>query len=299
MKRRFVSQLACFVSLFVAFVSAQSGTPSMLYSTWNGIPRQTVLYVPKNFRPGSPLVIVLHGTAVAPISEPPIGVYHFMGWDQLADANQILVAQPIASYKVIKGSRYGGSFFWESIGTESYFPVDPDDSGFLADLVTTLQQQYSTDPKRTFVMGFSSGGMMTQTMAIQHAELFAAAAPFSGTVWVNNLNTLTQPSQPVSIIEFHGDVDTTIPYCGGLFQGWGEKSIVIPPVDVDLNYWLAADGLPSESSAMCSSGLPAAPSFDSGPAKVEVQVVREYNFAHTWHQPEIAMAWAFFSTHGR
>jgi poly(3-hydroxybutyrate) depolymerase len=297
MKRTFVLTLALTL-LCPLFLQAQNGTPSMLYSTWHGIPRQTRLYTPPNFRPGAPLVIVLHGTTIAPITAPPTLVYHYMGWDQISDGNQILVAQPIATWKPLP-NKFGGAFFWESIGTESYFPVDPDDSGFLANLVTTLQQQYQTDPKRTFVMGFSSGGMMTQTMAIQHAELFAAAAPFSGTVWVNNPGTLTEPSQPISIIEFHGDADTTIPYCGGLFQGWGEKNIVIPSMDVDLNYWLAADGLPAESSPMCSSGVPAAPSFDSGPAKVEVQMVREYSFAHTWHQPEIAMAWAFFSTHGR
>ncbi len=297
MKRTFVA-LALAGFFLCSLLHAQTGTVSMIYSTWNGIARQTVLYTPPKFKPGSPLVIVLHGTTLTPISQPPTLVYHYMGWDQLSDANQILVAQPISTWKPL-ANKSGGSFFWESIGTETYFPTPPDDSGFIANLVTTLQQQYQTDPKRTFVMGFSSGGMMAQRMAVEHAELFAAAAPFSGTVWVHNTATLTEPSQPVSVIEFHGDDDTTIPFCGGLFQGWGEKNIVIPSIDSDLNYWLAADSLPASSSPMCADGVPAAPSFDSGPSKVEVQIVREYGFMHTWHQDEIAMAWAFFSTHGR
>ena len=284
-----------------AAAQAQKGTVSTNFTTWNGLTREYLVYVPPALQPNPAMIVVLHGTTITTESNPPTEVFHYMGWDQLADANGFLVVQPIATWKPVGKS---GEFFWEAFGTDnpghSYFPVLPDDSGFLAALTTQLEAEYSVDPKRVFAMGFSSGGMMTQRLCIEHADLFAACAPFSGTIFVSiPPNPFPQPSQPVSIIEFHGDADPTIVYCGGKWYGWGEGLIPSPSIDVDLNYWLAADSLPANSAPMCVNGLPSAPGFDSGPAKVEVQIVREFGFVHTYKQGEIAMAWAFFSTHGR
>jgi trimeric autotransporter adhesin len=279
-----------------------SGSARIYFTTWNGLAREYVVYVPAALQANPAMVLVLHGTAIVPQNQPPLTVYHNMGWDSLADDYGFLVVQPIATYKPSIGS-----FFWESFGTETYFPTAPDDSGFLRSLILAMQRPpssggFAVSPNRVFVMGFSSGGMMAQTLAINSADLVAAAAPFSGTIYVATPpNPFPQPSQPLSIIEFGGDADTTIYYCGGTFYGWGEGLIPTPSIDVDANYWLSADGLPGNSTPLCTGGEPSPNVYqiDSGPAKIEVQIIRELGFAHTYQQTGIAMAWGFFSTHGR
>ncbi|HET6179509.1 MAG TPA: hypothetical protein VFE61_21460 [Candidatus Sulfotelmatobacter sp.] len=229
-----------------------------------------------------------------------------MGWDVLADANGFLLICPIASWK--PGGKNGGIFFRQAYNTSSYFPSVPDDSGFLRRLILVMEGSpslggFSVDPKRVFVMGMSSGGLRTHRMCRDNADIVAACAPLSGTVWIGvPTPKLPSPRRSASIIEFHGDADPTISYCGGLFWGWQEGGIPYPSVDVDLNYWLAADGLGPNTTPPCSNGQPSKGSkldFKSSDGKTEVQFVRELSSAHTYKQWAIAAAWEFFSTHGR
>lgn len=283
-----------------AAAQAQRGTLTTYTTSWQGTARQYVVYVPPVMQSPPAMVMVLHGTAIAAESAPPLTVYHNMGWDQLADANGFLVVAPIATWK--PDPKHLGEFFWEAFGTETYFPAAPDDSGFLASLAQQIEQEYGADPARIFAMGFSSGAMMTHRLCIEHADIFAACAPLSGTIYVATPPTpFPQPSQPVSILEAHGDVDPTIAYCGGKFYGWGEGLIPTPSVDVDLNYWLAADGLSPNPQPLCTQGAvtPNALGYRSPLAAVEVQFIRELNFAHKYTQQTIATVWEFFSNHGR
>jgi polyhydroxybutyrate depolymerase len=291
---------AVFVLLACSLAGAQQGTLTTHTTVRNGLTRTYELYTPPVLQSSLAMVMVLHGTAVAAANDPPLTVYHAMGWDQLADANGFLVVQPISTWKPIPSSKTGGAFFWESFGTDSFFPTPPDDSGFLANIAAELVASHGVNAARVFVMGFSSGGMMTQRMCIEHADLFAACAPLSGTVWIGNPGiVLPLPSQPVSVLEMHGDTDPTIPYCGGTFSGWGEENLDVPSVDVDVDYWLAADGLPKDIPLCGKNGI--LPRFEVQRANqsVEVQFLRELGFGHTYHQSTIAIVWEFFSTHGR
>jgi len=269
-------------------------------ATWNGFTRLYSIYTPAVVQPAPALVMALHQTTNGPSSNPPLTVCtRGEGWDKLANMYGFLVLCPIATYKAFGTS---GAFFWQAYSTDSYFPTDPDDSGYLASLIVTMEANYGVDPAHVFVAGMSSGGMMTQRMCIDHADLVAACAPVSGTVWVGT-PTSNLPVQPVSILEFHGDIDPLIRYCGGLFYGWGESLIVTPSMDTDVNYWLAADGLPANPTALCTgAGQPSGVlSIDvkSADGKIEVEFQRELNTAHTFG-PELAPAmWQFFSSHGR
>jgi polyhydroxybutyrate depolymerase len=291
---------AIFVLVACSLAAAQRGTVTINTTTWNGLIRTYEVYVPPVLQPHPAMVMVLHGTAVAAANNPPLTVYHEMGWDQLADVSGFLVVQPISTWKPIPSNKTGGAFFWEAFGTDSYFPKAPDDSGFLASLAQQLAIEHDVNPGQIFVMGFSSGGMMTQRMCIEHADLFAACAPLSGTIWIGNSGVvLPSPFRPISVLEMHGDVDTTIPYCGGTFSGWGEGKLTVPSIDVDADYWLAADGI-GGFAVLCGTGNePTGFGWLRTNGTVEVQFVRELDFAHTFRQSTIAMVWQFFSTHGR
>ena len=68
--------------------------------------------------------------------------------------------------------------------------------------------------------------------------------------------------------------------------------IYTPSIDVDANYRLTADGLAGNSNLLCTSGEPSPNvyEFDSGPGKVEVQIIRELGFAHTYQQTGMGMS---------
>jgi acetylxylan esterase len=54
------------------------------------------------------------------------------------------------------------------------------DSDGIIKMVNYTTTKYSIDPKRIFVLGSSSGGMMTNTIIATYPEYFASAASFSG-----------------------------------------------------------------------------------------------------------------------
>jgi poly(hydroxyalkanoate) depolymerase family esterase len=55
------------------------------------------------------------------------------------------------------------------------------DAAGIISMVTYTLQTYNGDAARVYVMGFSSGGMMTNVMAGSYPEVFEAGAAFSGT----------------------------------------------------------------------------------------------------------------------
>jgi polyhydroxybutyrate depolymerase len=287
--------------------SAQKGTFTTYTTTWNKLTRIYSVYVPPVLQKNPALVMALHGASLHDENDPPItACTASMGWDALADANGFLLICPVASY--IAGTPHG-RFFWESYGMEIYFPAEPDDSGYLRSLILAMEKPiasggFAVTKERVFVMGFSSGAMMTHRMCIENSDVVAACAPVSGTLYVSTAPVLPQPSQPISIFELRGDEDATLGYCGGSFWPVStDPKVTVPGVDVDVNYWLAADGLPANAHPLCTNNQPS-PSdfrvdFKSANGLIEYQFARELGFGHTFNPSTIASTWEFFSTHGR
>jgi len=287
-----------FLSL-ASLAAAQSGTFVTYTTSWNGLTRQYSVYTPLVLQRPPALVVALHGTSNTAPSAPPITVCtNGMGWTALADVYGFVVLCPISTWKPISGRP--GAFFWQSYGTDTYFPVTPDDSGFLRSLILQMEAQGGVDPTQVFVMGFSSGGMMAHRACIDSADLIAACAVLSGPAWIGNSSVqLPALKQRVSLLEMHGDADVTIPYCGGKFLGWGEGALNVPSVDFDLNYWLTADGLPANTMPLCTAGVPSGFRIRTIGNGVEIQFVRELNFAHTYKPTTVAAVWEFLSNHAK
>jgi polyhydroxybutyrate depolymerase len=119
-----------------------------------------------------------------------------------------------------------------------------DDVGFVRAIVPDLQSLVNIDAKRIFATGMSNGGILSHRIACEAADLFAAIAPVSGTLNFSPCN----PSQPVSVIEFHGTADQHIPYDGG----FGPKSLVnvdFASVQDSVGFWVSFDGCQSQPQA--------------------------------------------------
>ncbi|MBS0445536.1 MAG: prolyl oligopeptidase family serine peptidase [Proteobacteria bacterium] len=92
-----------------------------------------------------------------------------------------------------------------------------DDVGFIRQMVANLERQLNIDRSKIFATGMSNGGLMAQRLACEMSDTFKAIAPVAGTDNTKSCN----PTNPVSVLEFHARNDDHLPFNGGM----GKKSL--------------------------------------------------------------------------
>jgi len=202
----------------------------------DGLSRQYILHRP----PGAdtlgalPLVLTLHGGSGSAAS-----AINFTRLNPVADQGGFLVAYP-QGYTALPG----GGFAWaDGRGT----PADLegiDDVGFLLSLLDTLLAQHPIDTLRIYLSGFSNGGFLTQRMACEAPERFAAMASL-GCTMDTSLFARCEPGRPLPMFLLMGTADPFVPYDGGPMNG-----PVLPVVATDslFDFWSANNG--------CQTSLP-------------------------------------------
>ncbi len=154
----------CVVGCGVRHVSAASARDISGTFRSGGMDRTYMLHVPAGDPVG--LVLSLHGGGGTGIAQRGL-----TGFDAVADAHNLLVVYPDGYEKSWADGR-GAS------------PADRhhvDDVAFLVGLVTKLQNDYRVAPGHVFVTGMSNGGFMSNRLACDRADVFAAVAPVAGT----------------------------------------------------------------------------------------------------------------------
>ncbi len=174
--------------------------------------RSYILFVPAsvNWSRPVPLVFVFHGGTGNAES-----AIHMSGFNDVADKNGFIVVYPNGTGRLSNEKL----LTWNG-GTCCGWAQEKniDDVGFVRAIVTDVQSLANIDSKRIYATGMSNGGILSQRLACEATDLFAAIAPVSGTL---NFPTC-KPSQPISVIEFHGTGDQHILYDGGA----GPQSLV-------------------------------------------------------------------------
>jgi polyhydroxybutyrate depolymerase len=256
----------CVAGCGIRNVSAAS--PRDLPGTFRsgGLERTYKLHVP----PGDPvgLVLSLHGGGGTGIGQE--GLTDF---DSVADANNLLVVYPDGFDKSWADGR-GAS------------PADRhhvDDVGFLVSLAGKLQTDYNIGPGHVFVTGMSNGGFMTNRLACDRADVFAAIASVAGTL---GAGVACNPSRPVSALQVHGTKDPLVPYKGGDVRGRGGVSHSIS-ADSLVGKWRSADGCQGDSSVQVLPDVgdgTVVRRFDSAACAASSEVVfyQIDNGGHTW-----------------
>src|ERR1700756_1347735 len=217
----------CLVGCGARHVSAAS--PRDLAGTFRsgGMDRTYTLHVP----PGDPvgLVLNLHGGGGT-----GTGQQNLTDFDTVADAHNLLVAYPDGYDKSWADGR-GAS------------PADRhhiDDVGFLVALAGKLQGDYKIPPGHVFATGMSNGGFMTNRLACDRADVFAAVAPVAGTL---GAAVSCNPSRPVSVLAAHGTADPLVPFNGGDVRGRGGVSHSIS-ANAMVGKWRTAIGCQGDPS---------------------------------------------------
>ena len=204
--------------------------------THDGRERSYILYVPASvdWSKPVPLVFVFHGgTGNAK------NAIRMSGFNPVADKNGFIVVYPNGTGRLNDDKL----LTWNGGTCCGYAQEENiDDVGFVRAIVTDLRSLANIDPKRIYATGMSNGAILSQRLACEATDLFAAIAPVAGTL---NFPSCS-PTQPISVIEFHGTADEHVPYDGG----YGPKSLVnvdFASVQKSVGFWTQFDGCSPQS----------------------------------------------------
>lgn len=126
------------------------------------------------------------------------------------------------------------------------FNNDINDVLFVEKLIEKLTSEFSIDEERIYATGFSSGAMFSYALACELSEQFAAVAPVSSSMLINECNP---DCTPVPIIHLHAEKDSS-----ALFHGGISENILLPfyypPVDSVMQEWAIKNGCEQNPESM-------------------------------------------------
>jgi polyhydroxybutyrate depolymerase len=223
MRRLFGFSLLVTVFLLSALlpVSAQETQNSL---TVNGVERTYALYVPPAYDGSEPwpLVVALHGR----------------GGDGSTFADQLDLNRVAQENDFIAAYPDGINHEWNyAQGTPEWIGPETDDVEFLSALVDAVADEYAIDRGRVYAAGFSNGGFMTQRLACEVPDEYAAFAVISAGFYPS-LHQWCETSTPTPILFIHGTADVVVPWTGTV-QG---QVVLSMPVEDTVAYWAEHDG---------------------------------------------------------
>src|SRR5260370_26488097 len=175
-----------------------------------GAARSYILHEPPkdDGKTGMPLVIGMHGKGGTGQGEMTGS-----GWLAKSDAVGIVMMYPDGLYNSWNGGPAGCPIL--VCCCEPAQDHNIDDAAFLRAAVAKTAQDGCIDLKRVYATGLSNGGIMSQWLACDAADIFAAVAPVSGP----NMIMDCKLSRPVSVVLYRGLMDVGVLYNGGMPPG--------------------------------------------------------------------------------
>jgi polyhydroxybutyrate depolymerase len=223
------------VILFVVILSLVAGASFVFGSSdregsleFDGLKRTYRVHVPASYDGSNPvpLVLVLHGGfSTGRIIERATGMSDF------ADKKGFIVVYPDGLNGHWNDGRKSPSHRWG----------DVDDVGFIRALITNLELSYNIDKKRVYACGISNGGMMSHRLGMEMTDVLAAIASIAGAI-PERMVPKFAPSEPISVVMFHGTDDQFVPYNGGV--GRDVRGGNVLSVHEAAEMWAKADRCP-------------------------------------------------------
>ncbi|MEZ4384554.1 MAG: PHB depolymerase family esterase [Nannocystaceae bacterium] len=249
----------------------------------DGLTRTAILHVPPSYDGGAatPLVVNFHG-----LSSNAGQQVLFSGMNETADAEGFIVAYP----EGVMNSWNAG----ECCGVAQEQGVD--DVGFVRALVETVEGVTCVDPARIYATGMSNGGFMTNRLACEANDLFAAFAPVSAAL----VTIPCAPARAIPTMIFNGTQDALVPYDGGVFFGAAET----------FAFWVEASGCKGAPVTTYDEGAVTCETFDSCDEGAAVTLCTIDPMGHCWPGNDFCpfppansdisandAMWAFFAAH--
>jgi polyhydroxybutyrate depolymerase len=251
----------------------------------NNLERTYLIHIPSGLIQTEqiPLMFVFHG-----LSENAAYIKQASGMDETANAHQFIVVYP-------NGSGPEGGQSWNAGPCCGYaFEHQVDDLEFIRQIIADVSTLAKVDPKQIYAAGFSNGALFTYRLACEMSDTFASVAPLAGVM----LNDPCAPSQPVSIIHFHGLVDNLVPISGGgIIPSTGKP---FPGAEESVAAWAKLDGC-TETPNTEETPVFTHVTYSGCKNSTAVEFYAIKGVGHSWPSQYIVQAdeliWQFFQSH--
>lgn len=170
--------------------------------------RPAMVQIPSDYDNNTryPLVMVLHGRGATGFIQSL-----YMGLFDRVDSHQYILVYPDGLVSS------DGRRQWRSTPTCCDTPEDEaadiSDVSYLSGLIEEAAATYSIDVGRIGLIGHSSGGFMSFTMACEASHLVTSMVNLAGSTFVD-LERCLPAAERVSVLTIHGDLDDTVFYEG-------------------------------------------------------------------------------------
>ena len=154
---------------------------------------------PDNLR--LPVVIDLHGLYSDGPTQAALSRFGELADRTASEGHGFIVVEPTGQPGPIDGA-----VGWEVAASDE---PDRDDADYLTQLIDTLVAEHCADPLRTFLAGYSNGGIFASEYACTHPDRIAAIATVAGFDHQPGCNSI------VPVIAFHGTEDPIVPWAAG------------------------------------------------------------------------------------
>jgi polyhydroxybutyrate depolymerase len=170
--------------------------------------------------------------------------------------------------------------------------IQVDEVLYLERVIQEVRDRLFIDQARIYIVGNSNGGMLAYRFAAEQSELIAAAAVVAATaggkpsaeqaIWRPPI-----PSEPTSIIVFHGREDKKIPYAGGLDPTTRSGRTHIS-VEESVRFWVNHNGCNSVPKVdRLFNGRVIRKTWEKGGTDIRVVLHTLEGWGHLWPGPHI------------
>lgn len=195
---------------------------SLVHQTYQ---RNFIIHTPTGFTNSTPvpIVLMLHGGGGNMNS-----AQGFTNLNSVSNDNGFLAVYP-EGYGVVPS----GGFSWADGRGTSADIAGIDDVGFIDKLLDYLIANYSINTNKIYICGFSNGGFMTQRLACQLNQRFAAMASL-GSIMDTTLFANCNPLRAIPMMFVMGTDDPLVPYTGGVMNS---NPNPIVSMETLVNFW--------------------------------------------------------------
>ncbi len=266
-----------------------------------GLTREYILHVPPSYNgtDASPLVFNFHGLGSSDVQQAG-----YSGLNAKADAAGFITVAPQGlSTESLSQAHW-------NISLAPPETNEPDDVGFVEDLLDSLESELCIDSARVYSTGMSNGAQMSVRLACSLSDRIAAIAPVAGGYWPPLSDDIPEPAgcasmtRPVPVIAFHGSADTIVPFDGGLGTLGLNFRLSIEDAIAEWAASNGCDGVPQEAQAAPGVRLVSYLGCDES-ALVELYVVEDADGdgpnteggGHTWPDAALDISTLGATTH--
>jgi polyhydroxybutyrate depolymerase len=225
-----------------------------------GLDRIAHVHVPKGYDPTKavPVVLNFHGYTSNGAEENALA-----RMTDKADAATFIAVHPEGT---------GTSPSWNAgacCGDAAANAVD--DVGFVGKVIDELESKLCVDAHRIFATGMSNGGFLSHRLACELSTRIAAVAPVAGLLAIPTCN----PTRPMSVFQFHGTLDSLVPYDGSPSMGF-------PSVLQTMSGWATRSGCSVTPRETSKKGDVTCTTYDGCKGGAEINLCTVTGGGHTW-----------------